>query len=57
MRHGTSSKYFKFFYKNMLRITCLAHGINRVAEKIREIFPLVNKFVNNGKKFFLKALE
>ena len=30
-------------------------GINRVAEKIRDPFPLVNERVNNWKKMFLKA--
>ena len=39
----------------MLRITCPAHEINRVAEKIRETFPLANKLVNNGNTIFLKA--
>ena len=39
----------------MLHITCLAHGINRVVEKIRLTFLLVYKLVNNGKKVFLKA--
>ncbi|XP_031358786.1 uncharacterized protein LOC116182392 [Photinus pyralis] len=45
----------KVFYPNLLHVTCLAHGINRVAEVARELCPGVNKLVNNGKKAFLKA--
>jgi len=40
----------KTFYPNMIHVTCVAHGLNRVLEKVREIFPEVNKLVNNGKK-------
>jgi hypothetical protein len=29
--------------------------MNRVAETVREAFPLVNKLINGGKKVFLKA--
>jgi len=45
----------KIFYSNMIHITCVIHGLNRVAEKVRDIFPGINKLVNNGKKMFLKA--
>lgn len=43
------------FYPNMIHVTCVAHGLNRVLEKVREIFPEVNKLVNNGKKILLKS--
>ncbi|XP_025415063.1 uncharacterized protein LOC112686828 [Sipha flava] len=36
---------------------CVAHGLNRVLEKFREIFPEVNKLVNNGEKILLKSLH
>lgn len=45
----------KVFYPNMIHVTCVAHALNRVAEKVRDIFPNVNKLLNNGKKMFLKA--
>lgn len=45
----------KIFYPNLVHVTCLAHGINRVAECIREQFPLVNDLINYIKKVFLKA--
>lgn len=45
----------KVFYKNLPHNTCLAHGVNRVAEEIRQQFPLVNNLISNVKKVFLKA--
>lgn len=45
----------KIFYFKMIHVTCIAHACNRLAEKIREIFPHINKLINNGKKMFLKA--
>ena len=45
----------KVFHSKMIHLTCMAHALNRVAEKIREVFPDVNKLINNGKKIFLKA--
>ncbi|CAG9773508.1 unnamed protein product [Ceutorhynchus assimilis] len=32
-----------------------SHGLNRVAETIRQQFPLVNELIKNGKKVFVKA--
>jgi hypothetical protein len=45
----------KIFYENLTHCTCLAHGLNRVAETIRMQFPLVNTLISAGKKIFLKA--
>jgi hypothetical protein len=45
----------KIFYTNLIHCTCLAHGLNRVAETIRLQFPLVNTLISQGKKIFLKA--
>ncbi|CAH0562763.1 unnamed protein product [Brassicogethes aeneus] len=45
----------KVFYGNLIHCTCLAHGLNRVAETIRQQFPLVNELIKNGKKVFIKA--
>jgi hypothetical protein len=42
------------FYKNLIHVTCLAHGINRVAEEIRCQFPLVNSLISNVKKSLSK---
>lgn len=45
----------KIFYKNLIHLTCLVHGLNRVAETIRVSFPLVNDLIANVKKIFIKA--
>lgn len=50
-----ASTNLKVFYGNLIHCTCLAHGINRIAETIRLQFPLVNKLISNGKKIFVKA--
>ncbi|XP_050513406.1 uncharacterized protein LOC126889302 [Diabrotica virgifera virgifera] len=45
----------KIFYPNMVHVTCLLPGINRIAEVLRGEFDLVNKLISNVKKVFLKA--
>lgn len=45
----------KVFYPNLVHVTCLAHGINRVAEEVRNQYPLTNKMVSVVKKIFVKA--
>ncbi|XP_060837117.1 uncharacterized protein LOC132919483 [Rhopalosiphum padi] len=45
----------KVFYPNLIHVTCAAHMLNRVAEKVREMYPDVNSLINNIKKVFLKA--
>jgi hypothetical protein len=40
----------KFFYPNIDLVTCVTHMLNRVAEKVRELFPNVKKLINNVKK-------
>jgi len=39
----------------MIHITCLAHGIYRVAEDIRGKFPKIDKLIAKIKQIFLKA--
>jgi hypothetical protein len=50
-----AGKSLKIFYTNMIHVTCTAHACNRLAEKVRELFPKVNTLINNGKKIFLKV--
>ena len=40
---------------NCLHITCLAHGVHRIAETVRSSYPLVDKLVSSVKKVFTKA--
>ncbi|KAE9538630.1 hypothetical protein AGLY_005729 [Aphis glycines] len=50
-----AAKSIQAFYSKMVHITCLAHGLHRVCEKIRAEFPKVDKLILNMKKVFLKA--
>lgn len=47
----------KVLYPNMIHLTCLAHGLHRVAEFIREKFDNVNTLISNIKKIFSKVLS
>ncbi|CAH1109630.1 unnamed protein product [Psylliodes chrysocephalus] len=38
-----------------LHVTCIVHGIHRIAEEVKNQFRDVDNFVDNVKKIFLKA--
>lgn len=50
-----AAENLKIFFPKLIHCTCLAHGLNRVAETVRDEFPLVNSLVTNIKKVFVKA--
>lgn len=50
-----ASKALKTFYPRMVHVTCLAHGLHRIAESVRTCYPKVDKFISSTKKIFLKA--
>lgn len=50
-----SGRILKTYLPNLKHVTCLAHGLNRVAEKIRSLYPDVDLLISNVKKVFLKA--
>jgi len=50
-----AARSLKLLYANMEHVTCLAHALHRVSEEIRKYFPLVDEFISNMKKVFLKA--
>ncbi|KAF2905786.1 hypothetical protein ILUMI_00381 [Ignelater luminosus] len=35
-------KSLQIFYSNVIHVTCIVHGLNRIAEKVRELCPAVN---------------
>uniref|UniRef100_A0A1I8B444 Dimer_Tnp_hAT domain-containing protein n=1 Tax=Meloidogyne hapla TaxID=6305 RepID=A0A1I8B444_MELHA len=39
----------------MLNITCLAHALHRISEKIRDLFPDVDRLIAKTKAVFAKA--
>jgi len=43
-----AAKTLKIFYPKLIHITCLAHAVNRVLEKSLELYPDINKLINNG---------
>lgn len=43
-----AAKTLKIFFPKLIHITCMAHAVNRVLEKIRELYPDINKLINNG---------
>lgn len=45
----------QILYEKMIHLTCLAHGLHRVAEKVREMFGSVNNLIASTKKVFCKA--
>ena len=50
-----AGRNLKIFYPNLIHLTCLVHGFNRIAETIRLHFPLVNTLISSVKKIFSKA--
>lgn len=48
-------KALKTLYPKLLHVTCLAHGIHRVCEAIRDAHPTVDDLIATIKKVFLKA--
>ncbi|XP_033245103.1 uncharacterized protein LOC117187204 [Drosophila miranda] len=50
-----AGKNLKVFYPNLIHITCLAHGLNLIAEKVRTSFHVANSFISCVKKIFIKA--
>jgi hypothetical protein len=45
----------KFFYPNLLHITCLCHAIHRIAECIRDQYTIVDELIAQTKHIFSKA--
>lgn len=50
-----SASYLNVFYPKMTHVTCLAHGMHRVAEEIRNKFDDIDLLISYGKKIFIKA--
>ena len=42
-------------FPKMIHVTCVAHGLHRVAESIRVFYPEVDRLIANTKKVFCKA--
>lgn len=51
----STRKKIKKKYPQVLHVTCLAHALHRVCEKVRDSFTNVDKLIAKMKKTFLKA--
>ena len=51
----SAMRSLKVLYPNMIHLTCLAHGLHRLVEFIRESFTNVNSLISNIKKIFSKV--
>lgn len=47
----------KVLYPKMVHLTCLSHGLHRVAEFIRSRFPNVNQLIASTKAVFVKVKQ
>jgi hypothetical protein len=50
-----AGKGLKLFYSKMIHVTCLAHGLHRVSEKVRDQFPDPDGIIAQTKAIFSKA--
>jgi len=50
-----SGKAIQVFYPKIIYVTCIVHGLHRIAETIRGNYSKVDKIIANVKKVFLKA--
>jgi hypothetical protein len=50
-----ASSILKVFHPHLIYVTCLAHGLNRLAKQIGNYFLKVNSFISNMKKLFCKV--
>ncbi|CAH0558769.1 unnamed protein product [Brassicogethes aeneus] len=50
-----SAQNLKIFYSNLINVTSLGHGVNRIADEIRNKFQDINILVNSAKKIFTKS--
>jgi len=50
-----AGKNLKNTYPDLMHVTCLAHGLNRVAETVKSLFPIANRAMAAVKAVFKKA--
>ncbi len=50
-----AATFLKAFYPKMIHVTCLVHGLHRIAEKLQTTFLKVDQLVSCMKKKFLKS--
>ena len=51
----SAGRKMKEFYPNRIHVTCVAHGIHRICETLRDSFPDVKRLISCARKIFLKC--
>ena len=52
---NSAYEVLRSLYPKMVHLTCLAHGLHQVAEKVRTEFKMINNFISAVKRVFVKA--
>ena len=42
-----AAKHLSQLHPNLIHVTCVAHAVHRLCEKIREMFPDVNRLISS----------
>lgn len=50
-----AGKAIQIFYPKMIHVTCMAHGMHRLAETVRTEFKEINNLISSVKTIFFKA--
>jgi hypothetical protein len=50
-----AARALQLLYQKMIRVTCLAHALHRVAAEVRGRYREVGKLIAKGKKIFIKS--
>ena len=50
-----AGKVLRTLHPKKIHVTCLAHGLSRVAENVRVKYACVDRLIANGKKVFRKC--
>ena len=50
-----AGKALQVLFPKLIHITCLAHGLNLVAETVQGHYPKVDRLISKGKIFFRKC--
>lgn len=51
----SAMKSLRVLFPKMLHVTCLVHGLHRLAEFIRQEYPEVNELISCVKAVFVKV--
>lgn len=50
-----AEKHLKAISSQLIHVTCVVHGIHRICEIVKEMFPDVNRLISCARKILLKC--